>query len=108
MSAYAKGTKAFGFCDLTGFRYPLRDLVWEYKNGTKTGFRVGRDVVDPDQPQNFLGRLKINDPQALFQPRPDTALAEANALWGWNPVWNPAQYMISSVGTVTVTTEENL
>lgn len=107
MSAYAKGSKAFGFCDLTGFRYPLRDLVWEYKNGTKTGFRVGRNVVDPDQPQNFLGRLKINDPQALYQPRPDTSQASANALWGWNPVWNPAQYMISSVGTVTVTTEEH-
>jgi len=107
MSTYARGAKAFGFCDLTGFRYPLRDLVWEYKNGTKTGFRVGRDVVDPDQPQNFLGRIKINDPQSLYQPRPDTSLAEANAMWGWNPVWNPAQYMVTSVGTVTVQTEEN-
>lgn len=107
MTTYARGEKAFGFCDLTGFRYPLRDLVWEYKNGTKTGFRVGRDVVDPDQPQNFLGRVKINDPQSLYQPRPDTSQAEANALWGWNPVWNPVQYMVTSVGNVTVQTEEH-
>jgi hypothetical protein len=102
--AYARGSKAFGFCDRTGFRYPLRDLVYEYQNGTRTGFRVGRDVADPDQPQNFLGKVKINDPQSLYDPRPDTAQAEANALWGWNPIWNPAQYMQSAVGTVTVTT----
>lgn len=102
--AYARGGKAFGFCDRTGFRYPLRDLVYEYQNGTRTGFRVGRDVADPDQPQNFLGKVKINDPQSLYDPRPDTAQAEANALWGWNPIWNPAQYMQSAVGTVTVTT----
>lgn len=102
--AYAKGSRAFGFCDLTGFRYPLRDLVWEIQNGKRTGFRVGRDVVDKDQPQNFLGRVKINDPQSLYQPRPDTSQAEANALWGWMPVGNPLQYMVGSVGTVTVTT----
>ncbi len=102
--AYAKGSKAFGFCDKTGFRYPLGDLVYEFRNGRRTGARVGRDVRDPDQPQNFLGRVKINDPQSLYNPRPDTSLAEANALWGWNPIWNSAQYMVASVGTVTVTT----
>jgi hypothetical protein len=106
MVAYARGKHAFGFCDKTGFRYKLTDLVWEYNNGQRTGFRVGRDVVDPDQPQNFLGRVKINDPQSLRDPRPDTSQAEANALWGWNPVWNPAQYMVTSVGSVTVTTTD--
>ena len=54
MVAYAKGTKAFGFCDRTGFRYPLQDLVWEYKDGKRTGMRIGKDMVDPDHPQNFL------------------------------------------------------
>lgn len=102
--AYARGSKAFGFCDRTGFRYPLKDLVYEYQNGTRTGFRVGRDVADPDQPQNFLGKVKINDPQSLYDPRPDTSMLQANALWGWNPIWNPAQYIQSAVGTVTVTT----
>ena len=102
--AYARGGKAFGFCDRTGFRYPLKDLVYEYQNGTRTGFRVGRDVADPDQPQNFLGKVKINDPQSLYDPRPDTSQAQANALWGWNPIWNPAQYIQSAVGTVTVMT----
>lgn len=103
MMAYAKGKYAFGYCDKTGFRYPLKDLVDEYQDGVRTGFRVGKDVVDPDQPQNFLGRVKINDPQSLRNPRPDTSLLESRQLWGWNPVGNPAQYMIGSVGRVTVT-----
>ena len=102
--SYARGKYAYGFCDKTGFRYPLNELVWEYKDGQKTGFRVGRDVVDPDHPQNFLGRLKITDPQSLRNPRPDTSLEESRGLFGWNPVGNPLVYMVGSVGTVTVTT----
>ena len=104
--SYAKAKYAFGFCDKTGFRYPLKDLVPEYNNGVKTGFLVGRDVVDPDQPQNFLGRVKINDPQSLRNPRPDTSLLESRELFGWNPVWNSAQYMVASVGKVTVSITE--
>ena len=104
--SYAKAKYAFGFCDKTGFRYPLKDLVPEYNNGVKTGFLVGRDVVDPDQPQNFLGRVKINDPQSLRNPRPDTSLLESRELFGWNTVWNSAQYMVASVGKVTVSITE--
>jgi hypothetical protein len=104
--SYAKAKYAFGFCDKTGFRYPLKDLVPEYNNGVKTGFLVGRDVVDPDQPQNFLGRIKINDPQSLRNPRPDTSLVESRALYGFDPVGNAAIFMTASVGRVSVTTTE--
>jgi hypothetical protein len=104
MPAYARGSKALGICDRSGRTYKLSDLVYEYQNGVKTGFRVGRDIADPDQPQNFLGRVKINDPQALQNPRPD--YAPGNGLFGWNPVWNPAEYMVGSVGTVTVVTTD--
>ncbi len=69
--SFAKGKYAFGYCDKTGFRYDLKDLVDEVNNGTKTGFRVGKDVVDPDHPQNFLGRIRIFDPQSLLNPRPE-------------------------------------
>ena len=100
--SYARGKYAFGFCDKTGFRYPLSDLVPEFKNGVKTGFLVGRDVVDPDQPQNFLGRLKIFDPQSLQNPRPDTSESESRRLFGFNPVGNDSQFMTAKVGTVTV------
>lgn len=104
--SYAKAKYAFGFCDKTGFRYPLKDLVPEYNNGVKTGFLVGRDVVDPDQPQNFLGRLKINDPQSLRNPRPDRALLESRALYGFDPVGSEGTLMTASVGRVTITITE--
>lgn len=78
--AYAYGKKAYGFCDKTGFRYPLKDLVWEYKDGHRTGMRVGKDVVDPDHPQNFLGRVRVVDPQSLRDPRPDTSLDDSRSL----------------------------
>lgn len=99
---YSSGKNAFGICDRTGLRYPLHDLVWEIKRGIRTGSRIGRDVVDPDHPQNFIGRVKINDPQSLKNARPDSN--RGDGLWGWAPVGNPAQYMVGSVGTVTVTT----
>lgn len=104
--AYARGSKAFGYCDKTGFRYPLKDLVPEIVNGRRTGFKVGRDVLDPDHPQNFIGRVKSSDAQSLYDPRPDTALAQSRALWGWNPVGNQLQFMVGSVGAVSVISEE--
>ena len=73
----ARGKYAFGFCDKTGFRYELNQLVDEIQNGVKTGLRVGVDVVDPDHPQNFLGRFRIHDPQSLRNPRPERKIEPA-------------------------------
>lgn len=101
----AQGKHALGICDKTGFQYPLHDLVDEYVNGRKTGMKVGRDVADPDHPQNFIGRVKTSDNQSLRDPRPDTSRDEANALWGWAPIWNPAQYAVAYVGSVTVSVD---
>lgn len=107
MGTYARAKRAFGFCDKTGFRYPLKDLVYEIRNGIKTGFKVGRDVVDPDQPQNFLGRVRINDPQALRDPRPDRFIEsvtfEYPALNGETlQPYGPPDALISTAGQVTV------
>jgi hypothetical protein len=107
MSKYARAKKAFGFCDKTGFRYLLKDLVYEIKDGVKTGFRVGKDVVDPDHPQNFLGRVRINDPQALRDPRPDrfteSALFKYPALNEETlNTYGPPDALITSAGQVTV------
>ena len=99
--SWAAGKHAYGFCDRTGFRYPLKDLVHEFKNGQRTGLRIGRDMVDPDHPQNFLGRVKVDDPKPLKDPRPDTT--NADGLFGWDPVGNPATYARGLVGKVTVT-----
>lgn len=86
MSSYASGKHAFGFCDRTGFRYPLKDLVKQYENGKWNGLMVGKDIVDQDHPQLRLGRVKMDDPQALQNPRPDTTLDNSRALTAWNPV----------------------
>lgn len=101
MSSFAKGKHAFGYCDRTGFRYPLKDLVYEIENGVRTGLRVGRDVMDRDHPQNHLDKTDTNDPQALEDPRPDTFI---DGLFGWNPVGNPADYMRAVSGIVGVKT----
>ena len=88
MATFANGKYAFGFCDRTGFRYKLKDLVPQIKAGRMTGLMVGKDMLDGDQPQNFLGRLgDYADPQAIRNARPDTAQdASRNIQWGWNPV----------------------
>lgn len=98
--AYASGKHAYGICDRSGFRYKLQDLVYEVQHGERTGLRVGYDMLDPDHPQNFLGRVNTTDPQSLLNPRPD--VRPGRGLFGWNPVGNPAQYMVGSVGRVTV------
>jgi hypothetical protein len=96
----ARGKHAFGFCDKTGFRYPLDQLVDEYENGVKNGFRVGYDVVDPDQPQNFLGRVRIDDPQSLLNPRPDRQEPESISLLGGDP------FTTGSSGSSVITVKE--
>ncbi len=89
MARFANGKYAFGFCDRTGFRYKLKDLVPQVKAGRMTGLMVGRDVLDEDQPQNFLGRLgDYADPQALQNARPDIAQDNSRELTAWDPVGN--------------------
>lgn len=84
--SYASGKYAFGYCDRTGFRYPKKDLVEQIVNQRPTGLLVGKDVVDEDQPQLQLGRVRVNDPQALRNPRPDQSLQESRKFFAWNPV----------------------
>jgi len=100
--SFARGKRAFGFCDRTGVRYPIADLVDEYENGKKTGFRVGRDVADKDHPQNALGRMRIFDPQTLMNPRPDLSLDASRALYGFKPVGHPSTFLQGNVGKVTI------
>ena len=89
MASFANGKYAFGFCDRTGFRYKIKDLVPQVKAGRKTGLMVGRDMLDEDQPQNFLGRLgDYADPEALRNARPDIAQDTSRRLFAFDPVGN--------------------
>ena len=91
----AAGKYAFGICDRTGFRYPVKDLVHEFNNGKRTGLRVGRDVADQDHPQNFIGRVKTDDPQSLLDARPDRVEPEVERLL--NPNQSGAIGFISTI-----------
>mgnify|MGYP003151354055 FL=1 len=111
MAKFAKGKYAFGFCDRTGFRYKLKDLVPQVKAGRMTGLMVGRDMLDKDQPQNFLGRLgDYADPQAIRNPRPDLSQDVSRKLSAFDPVGSgnadTAGNLVvhGKVGTVEVTT----
>ena len=101
-ATYAKGRLAFGFCDTCGQRYDLHDLKVQIVAGRATNIKNCIYCLDKDQPQYFLGRVPINDPQALRNPRPDTAQTVSRELWGWNPVGNGAVYGASQVGVITL------
>ena len=111
MARFAKGKYAFGFCDRTGFRYKLKDLVPQVRAGRMTGLMVGRDMLDEDQPQNFLGRLgDYTDQEALRDPRPDITEGTSRRLFAFDPVGNGngggAGNLVARgrVGTVEVST----
>ena len=111
MAKYAKGKYAFGFCERTGFRYKLKDLVPQIKAGRMTGLMVGKNMLDEDQPQNFLGRLgDYADPQAVRDPRPDLSQDASRELFAFDPVGNGngggSGNIVAhgQVGTVKVTT----
>ena len=86
MSSFASGKHAFGFCDRTGFRYKLKDLVPQIEAGRPNGMLVGRDVLDKDNPQWRLGMINMSDPQALRNPRPDGGYDQSRELSAFDPV----------------------
>ena len=118
---FASGKNAFGFCDRCGQRYDLHSLQEQYENLLPIGIRVCFECMDVDHPQLQLGRVPIDDPQALRNARPDnTFYAPGNQgaggsrmfQYGWNPVGGAEGYdtdltpnyliSASAVGTVTV------
>ena len=67
MARYASGKYAYGISDRSGFRYRLADMLTEWN-----GLKVGPDEYESKHPQ--LEPISPGaDPQALFDPRPDTS-----------------------------------
>lgn len=99
---YARGRLAFGFCDTCGQRYDLHELKIQIVAGRATNIKNCIYCLDKDHPQYFVGRVPVNDPQALLNPRPDNAQVESRELWGWNPVGNPAVFGTGQVGVITL------
>lgn len=77
---FASGKNAHGFCDRCGFRARLSEMKTETVQGQPTNNRVCRTCFDPDHPQNFLGKVSKDDPQALRDARPDPSLAASRTL----------------------------
>jgi hypothetical protein len=99
---YARGKLAWGLCDTCNQRYNLSELKPQVVAGRITNIKNCPYCLDKDQPQYFLGRVPINDPQALLNPRPDIGAVASRELWGWNPVGNPAVSATGQVGVITL------
>lgn len=86
-SLFASGKKSIGFCDRCGRKVPYKELKPQVINQIVTDIRVCSPCMDKDQPQWRIGRLRITDPQALREARPDPNLvASRDIQWGFNPV----------------------
>ena len=111
---FASAQKALGICDVCGFQYPLRRLRSLIVKNRDTNVKACPECWEPDHPQLRLGEFPVDDPQAIRDPRPDTAelIPSRDIQFGWNPVGlnNPfglvSDNLVStgSVGQVTVTT----
>ena len=85
--SFASGKQSIAFCDRCGRKVPYKELKAQVVNQIVTDIRVCTPCLDKDQPQWRVGRLRITDPQALREARPDPNLvASRDIQWGWNPV----------------------
>jgi hypothetical protein len=124
---FTNGAKAFGFCDVCGFRFNLKELKNLVVKTRQTQIKACKTCWTPDQPQLLLGMTPISDPQAIRDPRPDTNTWYQSGVdtagfpgggmlvfqWGWAPVGGasgvdasltPNNLVVQTeTGTVTVT-----
>jgi hypothetical protein len=108
-SKYASSRNALALCNRCGFPYPLRELHKEFYDQRPNGLKVCRDCLDVDQPQLQLGRIRVNDPQSLQDPRPDIDFTTSTSYFGWQPVGNPITNTIfCDIGSVLVTVNGEL
>ena len=68
-AGYASGKFAIALCDQCGQRYKLLQLIKDWK-----GFKVCPECYEPKHPQ-LEPKRTINEPQALYQPRPEARMA---------------------------------
>ena len=105
--AFASNKRAYGICDITGFRYRLKDM-----KKTLNGLLVGPDQWSPKHPQ-LMPKPTPVDPTALKDPRPDPSsdgndnnafVVYTNVGLGIIGTKLTTFEITSQVGSVTVTT----
>ena len=98
--AYAKGKQAYGICDISGFRYKLKDMkkTWD-------GLLVGPDQWNAKHPQ-LEPKKHTADPEALFNPRPDVTSPSITKNFSMLPNTIPSKFEVekltSNLGIVSV------
>lgn len=93
---------ALGQCDRCGFHYRLNQLSQQIRDQRPTGLLVCDACNDVDQPQLQLGRIRVDDPQSLRNPRPDINRPASTGYFGWAPIGNPNVFISCQTGTITV------
>ena len=89
MSGYSSGKNSNAYCDICGRPVKYRELRDHIYNQKRDGLKVCSQCDDEDNPQLQVGRFFRAEPQALWQPRPDTPeLATSRAFARWNPIMN--------------------
>ena len=68
---YAKGTHSLAICDRCGWSYPYLSMKVEWNN-----LKVCPECYEPRQPQDIPAKQTF-DPEALYQPRPEVSLPQA-------------------------------
>lgn len=100
-SLYASGKHALGMCDICGTRCEYTRLKEVFRAGLATGLMACPQCWDKDHPQLWLGRIKVNDPQALRNARPDTGKDSSRALFDRvKTIAAPVQVLASPVTVV--------
>ena len=98
---FASGKKALAECDRCGFRYLLKDLKKLTIKTKQVNLKVCKSCWEADHPQLLLGLYPVSDPQAIREPRTDSAgYPQSRALV------TPAGTVVTTgfVGNVVVTT----
>lgn len=93
---------ALGLCDRCGFSFRLNQIHTEFYDERPNGLLVCSVCLDVDQPQLQLGRIKVDDPQSLLDPRPDIDRQGSTSLFGWLPIGNPLTNIQCNTGVVEV------
>lgn len=71
--AFASGNKALALCDRCSQRFKLPQLRKLVIKDAQTNLKVCNECWEVSHPQLRVGEVKVDDPQALYEPRPDNS-----------------------------------
>jgi len=95
---YSSGKHAIAECDRCAFRYKLSELRTETVKTKPYRIKVCKSCWNPDHPQLQLGMYPVNDPQAVYEPRPDVSYYMSGASGLITNPYNPNANNVDSFG----------